>query len=118
MEKEYRPLVYICSAYSGNIEENTVYSEPDRIVMDLSEMKCRAVADKLSESYNEIKKIPENYDNILIVAADTMVSRGGVSLGKPKNKEDKSPEKTKSSQAEEECTKENFENLIETEKKL
>ena len=23
MEKEYRPLVYICSAYSGNIAENT-----------------------------------------------------------------------------------------------
>ena len=73
---------------TSNIDENTVYSEPDRIVMDLSEMKCRAVADKLSESYNEIKKIPEGYDKILIVAADTIVSRGGVSLGKPKNKED------------------------------
>lgn len=73
---------------TSNIDEQTVYSEPDRIVMDLSEMKCRAVADKISESYNVIKKIPEEYDQILVVAADTIVSRGGVSLGKPKNKED------------------------------
>jgi len=66
---------------------------------------------------NAVKSLIKPDDTItynpFIVSKDDPKTWEPVSAeSKPKNKEDKSPEKTKSSQAEEECTKENFENLI------
>lgn len=66
-------------------EEVSSYSEPEKIVGELSRLKCLDVADKIisgkSGGYS-----PKG-EPIFVIGADTMVSVDGEIMGKPQNKD-------------------------------
>lgn len=68
---------------TSDIEENTTQVKPDKIVEELSYIKAEDVFKKVVENLENIK---EKY--LMIIGADTVVSKDNVIMGKPKSKTD------------------------------
>lgn len=66
---------------TSDVEENTTHVKPDEIVKELSYIKASDVLDKIIE--DNIEK-----NNVLVIGADTVVSKDGNIMGKPKSYED------------------------------
>lgn len=84
----------------SDVEERITEREPQNIAIELSDQKCKAVCDclfsgmdkaspDLADSITELsKELTDNSRNVLVVGADTIVSRDGIVLGKPLDKDD------------------------------
>ena len=84
----------------SDIEERITESEPQKIALELSDQKCKAVCDSVfsdmskgfpylaNEKTDLNKIISENHMNVLVVGADTVVAREGIVLGKPADEQD------------------------------
>lgn len=68
---------------TSDIEENATQTEPDEMVKELSHMKAKDVLDKVIKNGVDIK---EKY--IVVIGADTVVSKDNLIMGKPKSQAD------------------------------
>lgn len=68
--------------FSKDVEEETVLSQPQELVIELSRRKASAAADDIFHRTTEANK------SATILGADTIVCRHGRILGKPKNEAD------------------------------
>lgn len=67
----------------SDVEENTEKSLPDQVVMELSSIKAKAVFDICIKD-----DVFQNYDQAVVIGADTIVAYNGEILGKPEDEED------------------------------
>lgn len=76
---------------TSDIDEKTVETSPEKVVLKLSEMKCSAVSDIFirktpeKEFLQTLNMLIPDDGGILIIAADTVVVYDGIILGKPGN---------------------------------
>ena len=78
---------------TSEIEEVSRFTEPEKLVCDLSAQKCTAVADKLmadmsDKSSGMLELLLAEGTGIMVVSADTVVSMDGRVLGKPTSARD------------------------------
>lgn len=68
---------------TSDIEEKTTHIKPDEIVKELSYIKAKDVLEKIIKSKNDITE-----RDIIVIGADTVVSKDGTIMGKPMSEAD------------------------------